>query len=260
MNHEKKYTVITGASSGIGYEAAKAFAARGKNLILAARSKDKLDELRYELLFEYPELDIVVKKVDLSVSVECMEFYNGIRKYHIETWINNAGAGYYGYIAEQDISKLQNMMRLNMEALTILSCLYERDYRDVEGTQLINVSSSAGYTIVPYDVVYSATKFYVGAFTEGLARELKETGAKMVAKVLAPSATETQFARKANEVEAFDYSKELVRYHTAKEMVEFLMQLYDSDFDVGVVQRENHRFVLSDPLFSYAKSSVRIKK
>ncbi|MDD2217166.1 MAG: SDR family NAD(P)-dependent oxidoreductase [Eubacteriales bacterium] len=257
MNNLKKYTVITGASSGIGYETAKAFAARGNNLILAARSMDKLKEIKAEIISEFSELDVVVRKVDLTVAEECFKLYDSLRDYNIETWINNAGVGYYGYIAEQDVAKLQNMMRLNMDSVTILSSLYVRDYRDIEGTQLINLSSSAGYTIVPYDVVYSATKFYVGAFTEGLARELKETGAKMVAKVLAPSATETQFAKVANEIESFDYSKELLRYHKAQEMAGFLMELYDSDFTVGIVERENYRFVLCEPIFAYATPLVK---
>ena len=74
------------------------------------------------------------------------------------------------------------MLHLNIEALTILSSLFVRDYENVEGTQLINVSSGGGYTIVADAVTYCATKFYVSAFTEGLSQELKGRGAKMQAK------------------------------------------------------------------------------
>lgn len=252
MSNAKSYTVITGASSGIGYEAAKAFAARGKNLILVARNESRLEQVKAEVLAELPALDIALRIADLSDPAACFALYDSLKEYRIETWINNAGIGYYGYIAEQDIDKIRNMMRLNMDAVAILSSLYVRDYRDVAGAQLINVSSSAGYTIVPYDVAYSATKFFVGAFTEGLGRELRETSAAMTAKVLAPSATETNFAKVANEVESFDYAQELQRYHTPAQMAGFLLQLYDSDCMVGLVERANYDFVLCDPIFSYA--------
>ena len=79
------------------------------------------------------------------------------------------------------------MLRVNIESLTILSTLYVRDYADVEGTQLINVSSALGYVIAVGSVAYSASKYYVSAFTEGLAKELELKGAKIKAKVLAPA-------------------------------------------------------------------------
>lgn len=80
------------------------------------------------------------------------------------------------------------MIRLNIEALIILSSLFDHDYKDVPGTQLINISSAGGRTIVSTAVTYCATKFYVSAFTEGLALELKVQHAKMQAKVLVPAA------------------------------------------------------------------------
>ena len=176
-----KYTVITGASSGIGYETAKAFAERGKNLVIAARRKNNLERLKREILGIYPDLDIVIRSADLSVPENVYQFYEGLRDYEIETWINNAGFGNYDSVADQDLNKIRMMLNLNIEALTILSSLYVRDYKDVEGTQLINVSSCGGYTIVPTAVTYCAAKFYVSTFTEGLARELEEAGAKMKA-------------------------------------------------------------------------------
>ena len=87
------------------------------------------------------------------------------------------------------------MLRVNIESLTILSTLFVRDYADVEGTQLINVSSALGYVIAVGSVAYSASKYYVSAFTEGLAKELELKGAKIKAKVLAPAVTETEFVK-----------------------------------------------------------------
>ena len=94
-----KYTVITGASSGIGYEAAKAFAERGKNLVITARRKDRLEILKQEILWKHPDLDIVIKSTDLSVLENVYQLYEGLRDYEIETWINNAGFGNYDCVA-----------------------------------------------------------------------------------------------------------------------------------------------------------------
>ena len=255
MVQEKgKYTVITGASSGIGYETAKAFAGRGKNLVIAARRRDNLEMLKKEILEERPDVDVVIRSTDLSVSENVFLLYEGLKDYGIETWVNNAGFGNYDSVANQDLGKIGAMLHLNIEALTILSSLFVRDYKDVEGTQLINVSSAGGYTIVPTAVTYCAAKFYVSTFTEGLAWELKETGAKMKAKVLAPAATKTEFGMVANNVSEYDYDKSFRTYHTGKQMAGFLLELYDSEKVVGMVDRESFSFRLAEPLFPYAGS------
>ena len=250
-----KYTVITGASSGIGYEAAKAFADRGKNLVITARRKDRLEVLKQEILGKHPDLDIIISSTDLSAPENVYQFYESLGDYEIDTWINNAGFGNYDSVADQDLGKIRMMLSLNIEALTILSSLYVRDYKDVEETQLINISSCGGYTIVPTAVTYCAAKFYVSAFTEGLARELEESGAKMRAKVLAPAATKTEFGMVANNVSQYDYDKSFGTYHTSKQAAGFLLELYDSGKVVGLVDRESFRFQLIDPLFPYAGNS-----
>lgn len=256
MQSAKKYTVITGASSGIGRETAKAFAERGKNLIVAARRTENLEFLKCEILKRHSTLDVVTRTVDLSVLESVYRFYAGLKDFQLETWVNNAGFGNYDSVAQQDLRKINTMLRLNVEALTILSSLFVRDYKDVPGTQLINLSSCGGYVIVPTAVTYCATKFYVSTFTEGLAWELIETGAKMRAKVLAPAATQTEFGKKANNVEVYDYNKAFGTYHTSRQMAKFLLKLYDSDSTLGIVNRETFQFELRSPLFPYAGGSA----
>ena len=207
-----KYTVVTGASSGIGYETALAFAARGKNLIVAARRKEQLEELKSEITRNYPDVDVVIRATDLSVSENAHKLYEGLQEFQIETWINNAGFGNFATVARQDLDKISAMLHLNIEALTILSSLYVRDYSNVEGTQLINVSSGGGYTIVGNAITYCATKFYVSAFTEGLSHELNSQGALMQAKVLAPAATETEFAKRSFDISEFEYHGTVPRW------------------------------------------------
>lgn len=261
MEYEaKRYTVITGASSGIGYETAKAFAARGKNLVIAARRRDNLETLKGEIEKKHPTVDVVIRPVDLSVSENVYKFYASLHDLRLETWVNNAGFGNYDSVARQDLGKIDAMIRLNIEALTILSSLFVRDYQDVPGTQLINISSAGGYTIVPTAVTYCATKFYVSTFTEGLAWELMETGAKMRAKVLAPAATQTEFGKKANNVEVYNYDQAFGTYHTSEQMAAFLLRLYDSDHTVGIVDRETFQFELRSPMFPYANRSAHNQK
>ncbi len=246
------YTVITGASSGIGYETAKAFAERGSNLILTARRKDRLEALRQEILSRYPSLDVIIKVTDLSIPDNAFLLYEEVKAYPLQTWINNAGFGNYNTVCHQDLNKIRQMLHLNIESLTILSSLFVRDFKDVEGTQLINISSAGGYTIVPAAVTYCAAKFYVSAFTEGLPWELKENGCKMQAKVLAPAATKTEFGKIANDVTEYDYDKTFGTYHTSAQVAEFLLELYDSSKAAGVVNRENFMFELKEPQFDYA--------
>ncbi|MBS2970080.1 SDR family NAD(P)-dependent oxidoreductase [Metabacillus sp. KIGAM252] len=252
-----KYTVITGASSGIGYEAALAFAARGKHLIITARREDELQKLKSEIQSLNPDLDVVIRIADLSSSEEVYNFYEGLNEYDLETFINNAGFGNFASVAEQNLNKIQTMLHLNIEALTILSSLFARDYSDKEGTQLINVSSGGGYTIVADAVTYCATKFYVSAFTEGLAQELKSKGAPMQAKVLAPAATETEFAKRSMDLDSFEYEGAVPKFHTAKEMAGFMLDLYDSEKTVGLVNGETYDFELKEPVYPYADRNRR---
>ncbi|MFB5675894.1 SDR family NAD(P)-dependent oxidoreductase [Paenibacillus terreus] len=243
-----QYTVITGASSGIGYETALAFAARGKNLIIVARRLDKLEELKSKVKEINSDLDVVVVTSDLSVTDQAYNLYKDLKRYQIETWINNAGLGEGAFVADQKLEKVENMLRVNIESLTILSTLYVRDYADVEGAQLINVSSALGYAIAVGSVTYSASKYYVSAFTEGLAKELELRGAKLKAKILAPAITESEFAQKSIDAEAFDFKANMPKYHTAKEMAGFMVELYDSNEVVGIVD-QNYTFNLRGQIY-----------
>jgi short-subunit dehydrogenase len=246
-----KYTVVTGASSGIGYETALTFASRGKNLILAARRKEQLEELKSEIARIHPDVDVVIRTTDLSVAENAYKLYESLQGFQIETWINNAGFGNFASVAKQDLNKITAMLHLNIESLTILSSLFVRDYSNVKGTQLINVSSGGGYTIVGNAITYCATKFYVSAFTEGLSHELKSQGAPMQAKVLAPAATETEFAKRSFDVTEFEYHGTVPKFHTAKEMARFMLDLYDSNSVVGIVNGLTYEFELRDTIYNY---------
>ena len=132
VNETNIYTVITGASSGIGYETAKAFASRGKNVIIIARRKEKLAKLKKEILEKYPSVKVIVKATDLTKSKNVYQLYDELKSYQLETWVNNAGFGNYGSVAEQSLEKVESMIHLNIEALTLFSTLFVHDYKDIE--------------------------------------------------------------------------------------------------------------------------------
>ncbi|MCX8674647.1 SDR family NAD(P)-dependent oxidoreductase [Gilliamella sp. B3023] len=260
INAEKRYTVITGASSGIGYATAIAFAKRNKDLIIIARRIENLESLKNQIETINPDIEVIIKVCDLTDTQSIYTLFNELRNYFIETWINNAGFGHYGSVSTQELTKIESMLHLNIEALTILSTLYVRKYHNHTNTQLINISSRGGYTIVPNAVTYCATKFYVSAFTEGLAQELIQTNAKLRAKVLAPAATQTEFGKKANNVSEYNYDKSFAKYHSADQMAEFLLALYDSDKTVGEVDTKDFSFQLKDSHFPYSGNPAENQK
>lgn len=251
------YVTITGASSGIGMETAKAFAKMGKNLILIARREERLVQLKKDLLANNPTIDIILKMVDLSIVENVLSLYQELKPYDIEIWINNAGFGYYHSVSNQNLDKVTQMLQLNIEALTLLSILYVTDYEMREHAQLINISSAGGYKNVPNAVTYCATKFYVSAFTEGIALELAAKKAPLKAKVLAPAATETEFAQVANNSDSYDYKQGFGTYHTAEEMANFLIELYQSNQVVGSINRDTFNFKLSGPIFDHYETGIK---
>ena len=148
-------------------------------------------------------------------------------------------------------SQCADLIRVNMEALAILSTLFAKDHLMTEGAQIINVSSIGGYFIGERGVIYTSTKFFVNAFTEGLAQELIRSGAKLRAKVLAPAETETKFKLHYLGINEFDYQTNIPKYHTARQMAGFLMELYDSDSIVGKVNRDTYEFELRGPVYPF---------
>lgn len=227
----KKYVVITGASSGIGYETAKAFAARGKNVVIAARRRERLEKLRDEIIAGCPGVDVTIREVDLSDSADTVRFYDSLKDLDIEAFVNNAGLGNSGNILDPEMEHNLRMFHVNMDALALLSTLYVRDYCDAEGAQLINVASSAGYMMFPGATLYSATKFFAASLTEGIDQEMKVAGHKL----RAPGATQTEFEQAAHEsAEAVDYDAKFRHYSTATEMAGYLLELYDSNAVVAM--------------------------
>lgn len=242
------YTVITGASSGIGYALAKAYAARGSNVIVAARRTDRLEALKREIATIAPDIDVVVREVDLASNNATIGFYEALQPYHITTWINNAGRGNKGDISAADLDTDLDMMHINIDAVAILSSLYVRNYKDVDGATLINISSIGGYLLVPGATLYCASKFFVSVLSEGINHEMVANGHILRAKVMAPTTTESAFEQVANNLaDEVDYSALQRPFYTAGEMASFIVELADSDKVVGEIDFATRELRLSDP-------------
>lgn len=190
----KQTALITGASSGIGKALAKIHASKGKDLVIVARRKEKLETLKQELESEFGvQVKIIVK--DLTVSNAPQEVYDEINQLgiQIDYLINNAGFGGHGKFHERDWNDDLNMIQLNIVALTALTRFFLPDMVKRNSGRILNVSSTASFMPGPLQAVYFATKAYVTFFSNAIAEELFDT--KVTVTALLPGATETEFAQ-----------------------------------------------------------------
>jgi uncharacterized protein len=193
----RKTVLITGASSGIGYELAKIFARNGFDLVLVARSELKLVNSALEFAQQYGIKAIPISK-DLSESNAAQELYELMKAQDIaiDILINNAGFGAFGPFVQTSWEEEQKMIQVNMTLLTELSKLFAADMVKRRFGKILNVASTAAFQPGPLMAVYYATKAYVLSFSEALANELQGTG--VTVSCLCPGPTETDFNKRAN--------------------------------------------------------------
>jgi hypothetical protein len=187
------FALITGASSGIGACFAWALAARGRNLALVARSKDKLEALKTEIASKHA-VRVEVIEQDLSVAGAAVRLVTVLKELDIdvELLVNNAGFGAQGEFWELPLDRQVQMLQLNVVTLTELSyLLLPAMLKRRSGGGIINVSSTASFQPIPYTAVYAATKAYVTSFSMALAEEAARYGVKVLA--LCPGGTATEF-------------------------------------------------------------------
>lgn len=197
QSNSPKIALITGASSGIGYEFAKLFAQNKYNLVLVARSEQKLKQIADELKQKY---GIAVKLIpkDLSTLNSPTEIFTELQKagVKVDILINNAGFATYGFFSEIDIDAELQMMQLNMVTLTLLTKLFVKEMIKHKEGKILNVASTAAFQPGPLMAVYYATKAYVLSFSEAIANELEGSGVTVTA--LCPGPTESGFQSRAN--------------------------------------------------------------
>ncbi|TFZ51586.1 SDR family NAD(P)-dependent oxidoreductase [Serratia proteamaculans] len=245
-----KYTLITGASSGIGKALSYQFAERGHNLIITARREEELNQIKQDIEARY-QVQVLVNVCDLSQEWAAERLYNQLQHVELSVMINNAGFGDFSMPWELDLVKANRMLDLNIKALTTLSLLYVKDYANQDAT-LINVASVGGYAIFDIAVTYCATKFYVAAFTEGLAQTLRDQGKSLRAKVIAPGPTHSEFVTQSSDKGAIAGDGLFAEdaFITAEQLASYTYQLFESEQAVGIVN-ENRQLVLQSPVYPY---------
>jgi short-subunit dehydrogenase len=187
-----KTTLITGASWGIGEAFARKLASQGHNLLLVARSEDRLIALCNELgraaniRAEYFAVDLSQPDSPRLLFEETQR-----RQLEIDLLVNNAGFGSMGDFAKLELSRELNMIELNVRALVELAHRFLQPMRERKTGAIINVASTAGFQPVPFMATYAATKAFVLSFSEALWEENRTHGIKVMA--LCPGVTETNF-------------------------------------------------------------------
>jgi len=197
MNYTHPETVlITGASSGIGLELARCFAADGCHLILVARSTEALETLAQELRQAY-KIEALVLTADLSLPETPKRIFAELsaKKITVDVLVNNAGFGAHGAFADLSLPRQLEMLQVNITALTELTGLFLPGMIQRKSGGILNVGSVAGFQPGPGMTVYFATKAFVLSFTEALAEELQGTGLNL--SVLCPGPTESNFGNVA---------------------------------------------------------------
>lgn len=185
-------TLITGASSGIGEVFARKLAARGRNVLLVARSEDKLITLCNELgrsnsiRAQYVALDLSKPESPARLFAEAEK-----RGLQVGMLINNAGFGSMGEFSKLELARELNMIDLNIKSLVELTYLFLKPMIERKQGAIINVASTAAFQPVPFMGTYAATKAFVLSFSEALWEENRPYGIKVMA--LCPGVTDTNF-------------------------------------------------------------------
>ena len=183
--------LLTGASSGIGLELARRLAERAKVLILVARRRDRLEALAAELA--RPNLEVSVEPADLADPAQVRALINRVEAAHggVDVLVNNAGLGDVGLFELAEYAKIEHMLRVNVDALTLLTHAFLPRMVANNRGGILNVSSGFGLTFMPGVAAYVGSKHYVSAFTESLRLELRGTG--VVVSQLCPGPVPTEF-------------------------------------------------------------------
>jgi uncharacterized protein len=221
--------LITGASAGIGREFARQLAGRAGLVVLVARRRERLEQLRNELTNGNPNLNVHVYDVDLADKAQVDALIDSLArdKIDIDLLINNAGLGDSGPFATSDPERIDQIIQVNMSALTLLTRKLLPPMIARKRGAILNVSSSAGFLPIPGFAIYAASKAYVTSFSEAIFSELRGTGVSVCA--LCPGPVHTEFNDVAQRPgEARDRSPEFV-YVPVEQVVRDALAAVEAD-------------------------------
>lgn len=192
-----KTVLITGASTGIGYELSNVFSKNGYNLVLVSRNRQRLEVVAREMEKQHDIQAKVIQK-DLSKASASQELYNDIVAdgIAVDVLVNNAGFGINGKFTDFRADQHLEVIQLNITSLTTLCKLFGTDMVKRRSGKILNVASTAAFQAGPLMSTYYASKAYVLLLSEGLNNELAEDGVHV--SVLCPGPTDTEFAARAD--------------------------------------------------------------
>ena len=208
------YTLITGASKGIGKAIASELAAQGKNLLLVARSEELLEQLAGQL--QAKNIDVRFMAADLTEENAAQRVFDWIelQKIEVDTLVNNAGAGFYGKFLNGPVEKHLQIMHLNMDAMVAMAHEFLRRTNGSSRRYILNTVSTAAFQPVPYMAIYSATKSFMLSFSRALRYEVREQNVYVTA--LCPGATESEFSSSAG---IYKLAEKNARFYMTSESV-----------------------------------------
>lgn len=212
------YTLITGASGGIGLEIARECAAHGHSLILTARDGEKLAALRKELNAKYKDIKVEILALDLTrpKQVQALCEHTEARSWVVENLVNNAGFANWGNFLDIDWRGQEDLLRLNIMTLTRLSYYYGNRMSRRGHGRILNLSSVASFSAGPYMSLYYASKGFILSLSEAMAEELKGTGVTVTALCPGPTATGFEEAAGMTRTKMFSFVKSATARSVAK--------------------------------------------
>ena len=234
MRLDDSNALITGASAGIGREFARQLAIRARSLVLVARREQRLSELRGELTQHHPDLVVHIRETDLADLAQLKELVAWLEreKINVDLLINNAGLGDTGAFATSDLKRNEQMMLVNMVALTSLTRHLVPQMIARKRGGILNVSSSAGFLPIPGFAVYAASKAYVTSFSEALRTELRGTGVSVCA--LCPGPVHTEFQEVAKRPGGHPDSGPEFVYVSVEQVVHDALAALDADRPLAI--------------------------
>ena len=210
--------LITGASSGIGRDIARSLARHGINVILTARRRDRLIELKNELVEKYGVKAMCIS-ADLSKEEQVFKLYDAVKKYNADILINNAGFGVFGEFTETNLERELDMINVNVKAFHILFKLFLRDFKKRGCGYILNTASAAGFIPGPWFSSYYASKSYIVRMTQAVAEELRVSHSGVHVSMLCPGPVSTEFCETAQvKFRSVLYSSEKLAEHAVREM------------------------------------------
>jgi short-subunit dehydrogenase len=196
MTEHRTTALVTGASSGIGEELARVHAEHGGDLVIVARRRDRLEAMKAELEKTHG-ITVYVLAQDLTQTDAPRRIFDELqsRGVAVDILINNAGLGYLGLFNEQDWSRNEDMIKINILALAALTRLFLPPMIERRSGRVLNIASMAGFVPGPNHAVYYASKAFVISLSEAIANELEGTGVTVT--VLCPGPVDTEFTRRS---------------------------------------------------------------